>query len=583
MLRNELYDLFNRYGSLYTIHVKYWLKLSNNKILVAKLRQQFHELRLIEQQVISDGRLLTVLFKFEGDGQQGCLLNCILIYAAQAIQDANKLLRQLEQLSVACAHNVKLEFQNWGQLQKENSGIDAYGFIHDTDKLELFCLMIAGLNSYYDSYPLKEHDGEFIHEKVTKPWTLSISSQSSGMKPRLMKISEAELIDYTSNPEKVWCTKVLPIAVQKRLEIDRTVLTELSCELDDYVKEFNKEILYCLQVFYTFLHLGNEPFFYLEKFKDMVTEIKPSQLGCQLIYLFKFLCQQPALTQQLLESISFLEQRLQLFLQNQVWLALKQLSQRGSEAIADVETLQKLNLLRLKHEPDQLSARMPGFDISGENSIKYTESDFAVFQRRTKDAEEYLESLLKQDQLICRFKFYAEVGDASFLEERETFSAHFTEFLRIHKRSALLKDLNGYFLIWSNKFIQHQFQKQKVEPFVDIVFLIEPSYGFCFSSFEQNLISAWGNFQGKNSLSSEHERHFRSNGLVSVNLMNSEELLTSILVNFEKRNKRLKKVLLEKLLPYFTYRHFYLPKFYDVKKNKKIKMFSKGQPPKKLN
>ncbi|MEJ2899193.1 hypothetical protein [Acinetobacter sp. NS-4] len=572
--QSEIYELYKRYGSLSTINVIYQLRLTKDQ------RQQFHVFRLIEQQIASDTRLLKVLFKFEDDGQQGCFLNCILIYPSQALSNINKCIGQLELLAEMCINDIEIKFRNWGSELSRISGEDVVGLINNIGKLEIFLYWAVGSfyrhdDFFYYASPICElSDEEFRHEQVWKPWTLSLKPDKAGMLKNLTHISQAELMSYISDTEKVWSTKILSVQLQKELEIDRIFLSELPYELEQ-LKTLNREILGCLQVFQTFLNIGSEPFFFVEKLNDLITSVEPSKLGCQLIYLFNLLCQQPELRYHIKELDGWLWQRFQKVLNSKLWSELERLSLNGSQAITDVQTLQHLNTLRDLH-PDPLSARSPGFDISNENhAITNFDESFAC-KRRTRDAQEYLGGLLKHDQLICRFKFYAEVGNVSILKERETFSVNFTEFLRVHKRSGLLKDLNGYFLIWSNKFIHNQFEKQKVDPYVDIVLLVEPSYGFCFSSFEQNLILAWEKFKGKNALSSEHIRYFRSSGLVSVNLMNSEELLTSTLVHFEKRNTRLKKVLLEKLVPYFTYRHFYLPKFYDVKKNKKIKMFSKG-------
>ncbi|MCM1933956.1 hypothetical protein [Acinetobacter radioresistens] len=583
--QSEIYELYKRYGELYTVNVMYQLKLSND-LTSDELKNRFNELHLIEQQIVSDGRLLKVLFKLEDDGLHGCFLNCILIYPIQALSNVDKCLNQLAQFVDLCSKSIEIKFLNWGNVVNNLAREDVIGYINDNDKLENFLYWIVGSfyrhdDFFYYRYPLIECDGGFIHKQVLTPWSLNLQSAQLGMKQRILNIGQSELISYISDPKKVWSTSILPAEDRKRLEIDQIVLLELPFEVE-YLKQFNGEILYCLEVFHTFLNVGSEPFFFVEKLNDLITSVEPSKLGCQLIYLFNLLCQQPELRFHIKELDGWLRRHFQKVLDSKLWSKLEELSLNGSQAITDVQTLQYFNTLR-DLQPDQLSARSPGFNISNVNHAITNFDESFAYKRRTRDAQEYLGGLLKHDQLICRFKFYAEVGNASFLKERETFSVNFTEFLRVHKRSGLLKNLNGYFLIWSNKFIHNQFEKQKVDPYVDIVLLVEPSYGFCFSSFKQNLISAWGEFQGKNALSSDHIIYFRPSGLVSVNLMNSEELLTSTLVHFEKRNTRLKKALLEKLVPYFTYRHFYLPKFYDVKKNKKIKMFSKGSSTSKLH
>lgn len=576
----EVHSLYKRYGDLYTLNVMYQFKLSQN-LCSQDPKKWFHELRLIEQQIVSDERLLKVLFKLEDDGQHGCFLNCILIYPAQALSNIDRCLYQLEQLAYECTNGAQIEFLNWGGVLNYTSGKDVFGFINDFEKLENFLYWAVG--SFYKhedffSYSTalyEPNSEEFQHEQVLNPWTLSITPTRVGMHKNFTHISQSELISYISDPKEVWSIEVLPAAFQNELDVDKILLSELPYDLEQF-ENLNTEILYCLQVFHMFLKVGNEPFFYLDKFNDLITSVQPSRLGRQLIYLFNLLCQQQDAIQQVKGQISLLGQRFQLLLDNQVWLALEKISEKGSAAITDVKILQQFNLLRVHYQPDQLSARMSEFDTSDVDLVFFSKDDFVAYKRRTIHAQQYLEGLLSYNQLICRFKFYAEVGGESFLEKREIFSAHFTEFLRIHKRSDLLKELNGYFLIWSNKPLHRSFVKQKIEPYVDIVFLVEPSYGFSISSFEQKLVMAWNDFQGKKSLLAKHEKYIRTRSLCLEVLMSSEELLASKFVTFEKKNKKLKKALLEKLVPYFTYRHFYLPKLYDVREHKKVKMFSKG-------
>ena len=86
----EIIELFRRYGGLYVFNVTYQLKLTPEMTSRAESIQQFNELLLIEQQIVSDKGLLKVLFNFEDDGLHGCLLNCILIYPLQLYSNANK-------------------------------------------------------------------------------------------------------------------------------------------------------------------------------------------------------------------------------------------------------------------------------------------------------------------------------------------------------------------------------------------------------------------------------------------------------------------------------------------------------------
>lgn len=581
--QKEVFELFKRYGHLYTLNVMYQLKLPRDLTSKDDICRFFQELRAIEEKIVSDGRLVKVFFKLEDDGLHGCLLNCILIYPIQALSNINQCLTQLQGISKASASDIQINFENFGSVLKQISETEVVGRIDNTKKLENFCYWAMGAFYRHDEffcyhYPL-EHYEKFIHEQVSTPWTLGLQVSAKGIQGKDMSRIYSELMSSISDVDEVWSTNILSQDIQKRLIIDKTMLCELPYELN-YEHTCKSGILYCLQVFYTFLELDHEPFFHIEKFKGIVIGIKPSRLGRQLIYLYNLLLQQPELINEIQELDQRLDQRFSKLLNSQLWKIIREnLVQRGSTAIEDIGVLYGLDQLRGHYRVNPIGARISGFNE--EDIVPYTPDDFVTFERRTADAYKYFDGLLLGNQLICRFKFYADVEGESFLNKREVFSQHFTEFLRIHKRSRLLKDLNGYFLIWLDEPCRKGFQDRKSPtPYVDVIFVMQFVYGFSYQSFEKDVLNAWRKYQGKKSLIGEEPNPFRTRGFESDVLMNSEESLRSTFVVFEKKNKKLKKVLLEKLLPYFTYRHFYLPKLHD-QQDKKVKLFSKGTVSKK--
>lgn len=568
--QKEVLELSKRYGHLYTVNVTYQLKLPNNLSSTIDIRRGFHELHLIEQKIVLDKRLLKVLFKFEDDGLHGCLLNCILIYPMQALSNVKQCLTQLETISETSANGTQIKFQNWGMVLNHIAEVEVVGHIDQSEKLQNFLYWTLGSFYRHDDffsycYPLA-NDGNFIHEQVLEPWALSLKVPKKGIQVKDINRIYSELMNSISDVDEVWSISVLPKTLQKELAIDKIMLSEIVYELR-YDSAFNGEVLGCLQVFYTFLKVGDEPFFYIVKFKDLVTDIKPSRLGRQFIYLYNALCQQPEIISQIEELDSMLGQRFQMLLNSQLWVYIKELVRTDNTIISKVETLHTLNQLCGYYRLNQ--TRIP--------SYPYTIDDFVASERRTADAYKYFEGLLQGNQLICRFKFYADVEGISFLEKREIFAKHFTEFLRIHKRSSLLKNLNGYFLIWLDEPYEKGFQDRRPpKPYVDVIFIMEFVYGLSYQSFEQDVLNAWKEYKGKKSLIGESLNQFRTRAFQGEYLMHSEESLKSTFVVFEKKNKKLKRALLEKLLPYFTYRHFYLSKLYDDKQDPKIKMFSKG-------
>ncbi|MGA8883734.1 MAG: hypothetical protein WB445_09030 [Acinetobacter sp.] len=576
--QKEIIELFRRYGGLYVFNVTYQLKLTPEMTSRAESIQQFNELLLIEQQIVSDKGLLKVLFNFEDDGLHGCLLNCILIYPLQLYSNANKTLIQLKRLAENCTEGTQIKFNNIGFMFKEACGEDVVGMIDQVQKLEKFLYWSLGSFYRYEDFfhyccPLI-FNVEINHEQVLEPWTLRLKPIQIGFMHRLIHINQTELMNAIKDTKEVWSTNELPKSQQQALIIDRVVLSEIFYELN-YVQNLNGEILHFIQVFDVFLNIGTEPFFYFSQFKDVIVGMQPSRLGRQLIYLINLFSQQPNLINEVHTLNFILSPQLNFLVASELWMKIKELAKKGSLALSNVETLNNLNKLRSYYRPDQLSAKLSEFQL---DFPAYVAKDLALFHRRNRDAGKYFEKLLRSDQLICRFKFYADVERESFLDKKEVFSKHLTEFLRIHKRSGLLKVLKGYFLVWLIEIPQNWFEIECIKkPYVDVIFMIEPTYGFDVQDFLQKLNTEWRNYLGKKPSISEDGKLFRTSDLTCDVVMHSDELLNSNLICFEKNNRKLKKALLEKLLPYFTYRHFYFPKLYDDKIHKKIKMFSKGQ------
>lgn len=566
--QSEIYELYKRYGSLSTINVMYQLKLTKDQ------SKQSHVFRLIEQQIVSDDRLLKVLFKFEDDGQQGCFLNCILIYASQALLNINKCISQLELLSEMYINNIEIKFRNWGSELSRISGEDVVGLINSIGKLEIFLYWTVGSfyrhDDFFDYCPPALLDSGFTHEQVLKPWVLSLRSPPVGIRHRLVNISQAELMSFITNAEDVWSTRVLPKASQKQLMIDRVVLSEISYEFG-HIENLNGEILYLLQVFDKFLNCSKEPFFYFDQSKGFISSMRPSGLGRQLIYLINLFSQNPHLLNEIRALVFILKWNQSSLLDSALWANVDVLAKKGSIVLSSVETLKNLNNVCGSYRSDQLSAKLSKLSF-------YEAENLSLFHRRHKDAGKYVEELLKMDQFICRFKFYADIEGESFLDQKEAFAKHFTEFLRIHKRSGLLKILNGYLLVWGVEIHEDLYEIEKMKkPFVDILFMIEPHYDFDIQYFFEKLHTEWHDYKGKKYASTEVNILFKTRDLICEVVMYSEEFLNSRFIHFEKKNRKLKKLLLEKLVPYFTYRHYYYPKLYDDQVDKKVKMFSKGQ------
>lgn len=571
--KNVVSNFFQQYGNLYTLNLIYQFKKPHDEKSSNQIKQQLQAVHLIEQEIVSDSRLLKTLFKFEDDGTQGFLLNCILIYPEQVFSKPDQCLEWLEAIPSVVNRYITVGFKNWGKILSQVADTNVVGWMKSHKQLKDFLYWTVGsfyrYEDFFDECCPHTNNEEFQHQQVLKPWTLGTTLSKIGRVPNLAQGQLTEWQRYISDPEDVWSIQVLPKTEKEKLMVDKIVLSEIHYDLVPE-KKISNEIYYFLQVFYTFLRLGTEPFFILDSTKNL---IEPSRLGRQLFYVFNVFCQRPNILNDLKELDVMLGSRLSSFLNGQLCVALVELSKQGIHAFA--ENLQDFNQLRDYYLPSQFSARLPSFEnIHVENS---TYSDLTVFDRRTKTAKEYFEKVFQRDRLVCRINFYAEVKGETFIAQRKIFSEHFSEFLRTQQKSnGVLNHLNSYFLIWLGEPQAQSFEQRKVVPYVEIVFIFNYTYGDDFEQIIEKLLNAWQKFESKQTADIENRNYFRTSNFECKKLMHTDELLNSHFVITEKKNKKLIHALFEKLLPYFTYRHFYLPKLYDDRQHKKIKMFTKG-------
>ncbi|WP_291373993.1 hypothetical protein [Acinetobacter sp. UBA6720] len=578
--QQKIGELFKRYGGLYVFNVSYQFRHASTVTSKDKILELFKDVELIEQNIVSDRGLLKVLFNFEDDGVHGCLLNCIVIYPLQLYKNTNGALAQLQRVAENCAENSNVRFQDLGPLFKKICGKDIVGVIDDNEKLENFLYWSIGSFYRYEDffhYCIPSIRNDYIHKQVMTPWTIMSQVSRIGVKPKPLQLTQDKLMNFIKDKNKVWSISVLPKVQRQQLIVDEVLLVEMSYEFGDG-KNLTGEILYFLDVFYAYLKINSEAFFHFEVLDDVIVDMKLSRMGRQLIYLISLFSQQSNLINEIEDFKYKLNIQFHLLFKTALWEKIKELAHRGSAVLTQIETFGRLNQFSKSYKTGELGPmllQMPSTYLSIDLD-KELDKDLISFRRRYKDAQESFAELLKSDQLICRFKFYADVSGESFLDKKEVFAKNFTEFLRKYRRNSVLRNLKGYFLVWLNNPHREVFGDKSIEPYVDVIFVMECEYRFDIQSFLQELSDKWINFKGKSSCTDEDGKLFRALNLKCEPLMYSDESLNSRPILFDKKNRKLKKALLEKLLLYFTYRHFYLPKVYDDLTDKRTKMFSKG-------
>lgn len=535
---NVVSNFFQQYGNLYTLNIIYQFKKPNDKKSSNQINQQLQVVHLIEQEIVSDSRLLKTFFKFEDDGAQGFLLNCILIYPEQVFSKPDQCLDWLESIPSMVNKYITVGFKNWGKMLSQVADTNVVGWMKNHKQLKDFLYWTVGsfyrYEDFFNDCCFQTNNEEFQHQQVLKPWTLGTTLSKIGRVPNLAQEQLTEWWRCISDPEDVWSIDILPKSDQKKLIIDKIVLSEIAYDLVPE-KKISNDVYYFLQVFYTFLRLGTELFFILDGTKNL---IRLSKLGRQLFYVFNMFCQRPNILNDLKELDEMLGFRLSPFLNGQLCAALVKSSEFGVATFMDIKTLNNYNSLRNFYLPSKFSARMSSFENGHVENSTY--NDLTVFERRTKTAKEYFEKVFQRDRLVCRINFYAEAKGDTFIAQRKIFSEHFSEFLRTQQKSnGILNHLNSYFLIWLGEPQAQSFEKKKAVPYVEVVFIFNYTYGDDFEQIIIEIFNAWQKFEGKQAADIENRIYFRTSNSECKKLMHSDELLNSHFVITEKKNKKL--------------------------------------------
>lgn len=231
--------------------------------------------------------------------------------------------------------------------------------------------------------------------------------------------------------------------------------------------------------------------------------------------------------------------------------------------------LQKLRLIFFTTQATEIDKR------------EILEKQFTQCARRQADTREYLDHVLGQNCWAYRISVKASSSKGSL--EQSEFSKLFTEFMRLAKRAKPCYWLRGYIGIWQEK------KTQEIPEFtLDVVLFFNDRCQAQLFTVVQDLNQRWNNFLDTKAvqiLKLQDAENIRYFGLIEPKiLMRSVDGLNTAYkaqntyhVCIETFDRKMKKMVIEHVIPYFTYRDVFQAPF----RQNVPKVFIKGAIPKK--
>ncbi|WP_087547639.1 hypothetical protein [Acinetobacter sp. WCHA39] len=563
----DMEKLFYRYGQLEVISINFHFPnhsvdevgydrfIRNIKPILEKVQLSLH----------GDQRLVKGYFKLEDDGQYGLRYSCILIYPKEAKVTKQVIENQLKPLIEMT--NVRMD--DWGRTVDQIAGKRVSGAIEHLEDLHNFCHWHLGFYYLYDFYfslnPVVQNRYALkINHIESHEWNIDLLvTQEDSDRERVIQYHTLQ--NYSADSNVVWKVDHLPEAYIQKHQYLEVFVNEIDLSGRDLD---SKRVLQYLEIFNDTLLHSDEPFF---KFDIAVTtkkknQIRVTRLGNQFLFLYKYFKQRNIS----IENIQMYNTQrggvLSQLLSSNLWH--KVLSVQEPEAQYETHSI-FLNQKKLSYFNDVLrnSGLIAAKERFGGREISYAETDseakkkstekrnILYFIKQTEATTSYVKSLFKHDSFVTRVQFYC-----TSLKDLDFFSKNLTEFLRVYKRKPLLKGLKGYFLVWllGNDGL----------PFVDMIFILEYSKNYENKEFIIQLDKEWKAFnQGKVKLETVIAPQVREDTDLSFIIPSLRQRFVAV----EASDRKLKQDIYHTIVPFFTFRHFFLA----VNVNKK-KLFSKG-------
>ncbi|WP_445404543.1 hypothetical protein [Acinetobacter vivianii] len=581
----EVFSLYKIYGSLFTVCLNFHFPNENSSFKHDKdARYRNKDIDFIKKNILEcDSALVKAFYKKEDDGKRGLKFSCILIYAGNAKKSKQTLISLISKKLAELVIDYPINLEDWGEKIEQITCVPVLGNLNNEEQLRRFF--------YWTVSPYCRYEQFFrLNTNTNFNTLLLVNGEYSGTylgakQDRFAAFDQPMNIrkfnNFSSSINLIWETKNLDKVLQEKNKAALIYYWELQLG-DEYGTFYDPSFLHYLGIFIDNLAQQREPFFILTySAVNQEKQIRVTRLGNQLLFLLeKFV----PLGVEAFDALNIYNQQLygrfDLLLHSAIWLKMREIILSRDIRL----TVNQLKALNTAREKTTFASGIKPYTVrtSDFNSTfhvekaLYQDEHFAYYEKRTTDTKKYVQAFFKQDRLLARFQFFYDCLYFDNEALRSAFSASFTEFLRLNKRTELLRDLVGYFLVWLD---DHQ-----NKPYIDLVVILNCTD----ESFENQaslawkLNRAWTEFLLRRQLEAGpiQPNSFFSD-VTALPIMQSAAALNQHSVVVENLNKALQKEITQYLVPYFTYRHFFLP--YHIENNKKlseatqkVKLFSRG-------
>lgn len=586
----EVFSLYKMYGSLFTVCLNFHFPNGNSLFNYDMFaRQRDKDIDFIKKNILeSDPGLVKAFYKIEDDGKRGLKFSCILIYAGGAKKVKQNLISIISKKLADLVIDYPINLEDWGEKIDQIAYSSVLGNLNNEEQLRRFFYWTVSPYCRYEQFFRLSTNTNFntlllVNREYSK---IYLGAKQDKFADYDQPLNVRKFNNYSASVNLVWDTKHLDKVLQEKNKAVLIYYRELQLG-DEHGKLYDPSFLHYLGIFIDNLAQQREPFFILTfGAVNQEKQIRVTRLGNQLLFLLeKFV----PLGIDAFEALNIYNQRLygrfDLLLQSVIWLKMR-------EIILSRDIRLTVNQVKALNEAREKTTFASGIDphtvrvsnlisISGVQKVLYKDEHFAYYEKRTVDTKKYVQAFFKQDRVLARFQI---VYDCPYFDNevlRSAFSASFTEFLRLNKRTELLRDLVGYFLVWLDDY--------QNKPYIDLVVILN-----CTDESFKNQASlawkldrAWEEFLLRRQLESGPIQPDSFSSVVKdLPIMQSAHALNQHSVVVESLNKELQKEITQYLVPYFTYRHFFLP--YHIENNKKlsnaaqkVKLFSRGAALKK--
>lgn len=600
---DKINDAFKHFDYLLSIHQEvYILVLDIRFVRIANQAENEPLEQLIEQVLKDRAEIQNTIFKLipdrlrtytklEHDYQNGLKLSCVFILRRFNIDQEDEIAAHLQAaLKKKFSHYDAIEVINGNKFVRTDGNVHAVGRvgIKTPNRVEQFKYWVL---SYFFKIDLV---AKLIHPQITfevngivdDPDLLvpEIHYPAVSSKKTPPPKSLAQILQEWKAPKVIWDVKHLDKRVADRLLVGQIYYKEFCAEQG--LPELYGEWLFQIEVFIeTLLHNQYPAFNEVRSANQMhflnVKDIQTSatQLGQQ----YWSLVRQFAYDLSFVERIDYLINRglrTWRFGQEGNLMLWRDFHQHFIDFIFDQPipctalgqlniNLQKLRLIFFTTQALEIDKR------------EILEKQYTQCARRQADTRKYLDHVLEQNCWAYRISVKACSSKGSL--EQSEFSKLFTEFMRLAKRARPCYWLRGYIGIWQekNKLAMPEFT-------LDVVLFFNDRCQAQLFTVVQDLNQRWNNFldtKAVQTLKLQDAENIRYFGSIEPKiLMRSVDGLNTAYkaqntyhVCIEVSDRKMKKMVIEHVIPYFVYRDVFQAPF----SQKVPKAFIKGAIPKK--